>query len=1131
MHISPQILPFLVVALSNADSSTAFSIVGQRSTFVSRPSSLISSTAQFSNKSLSRRTRCSVSMLADGSGGIEELKELTKQGDKLSKTVRKTPTLFKVGGYAAVPISAILGAVITPSSRIAASAVGSAISGVAGYIGKNRLDAVTESAAKPAIAQIIVDYGLDDPEIADRISDLQELFGCQDEDFEEICTDIYKRYLVGMVKTPITKTTEMKELANLRNALSLSNMAVGEAHAMSAKEFYRQTCLFTPVEDLDDPDHPDRMSIDKFLFLSERAFRQGGETEEAFKYEMSRIAKAFDIKLGTALDRVAEVAEPFYKKALASTRSKLETDAVSSDMLLRARNSLGLDEDTSVELHLLTFAEEVKALLEKDEGISMGDMNLSNMKFSGDSQARLSKLQSILSLEDREANYEISVEATPLFQAKALAIMNQAINGTITSEAAWEAMKSRQEELLLKDECMKDLLASMIMQALGKPLEDTMAFANVNNEETTYNKLIDALDAKGSCISVLNKSGWEEFDDFDEKFCDPRSQNSACGFLSSEDRLKLYRIFLIRSVRKSESGKELSDENYNKVKEVQGLLGISEQDVAREFRTSFGPELQKILGTATVEIMGDDFTPELVVNLKEMVDKVMDDYKLSIDLISEFAMPLYMNAVNRVSDQSPSGIPDGDKTKQLDALRNLLQMSTEEAQSAHLEVFGSVYRSSVLETMGSTGIIRPEFRSPLVELRDRLGVAEDAAKNLFIEAAQERMIPMVEWIVLELERTMLTSKQLAQKRQKDFGEDLFQSGKGADGTLGIGSEANIMTDCMNLIDFYTENDLIENKEVGTKTVEKTIVEDGKEKTISEEIPDYVDVYPIKALEIGAIEPDLAELLYRQFVVGGFTNQGPQAQRYEAAREAFGGILGMNKEKMDEITKSIGGTVYENYIGNSMRTKGVLDQQDMMFLANIQGKLNISAEAGEKLLSDTQKKILSAEADSLLKENDPSPEHVKKFREKCNSMGLELETDIGIPKPSIVRMFEAEISPGLVSGEITIESGDVLSEIQDSLGLTSEEAEDIFTDLLYNRAKGAISRIKGEFLRGRDDNCADIVQRLARYSKFVNGELNLDVDENTAWKIYNMYEAMDFGDTEVDDIDENKDILKTALGLS
>ena len=118
-----------------------------------------------------------------------------------------------------------------------------------------------------------------------------------------------------MVKTPITKTTETKELSNLKNVLSLHNQNVGEAHAAAAKEFYRQTCLFTPVEELDDPEHPDRMSIDKFLFLSERAFRQADETAEAFKYEISRVAKAFEIKLDNATERVAEVAELSYEKA------------------------------------------------------------------------------------------------------------------------------------------------------------------------------------------------------------------------------------------------------------------------------------------------------------------------------------------------------------------------------------------------------------------------------------------------------------------------------------------------------------------------------------------------------------------------------------------------------------------------------------------------------------------------------------------------------------------------------------------------------------------------------------------------------------------------------------------------
>ena len=88
------------------------------------------------------------------------------------------------------------------------------------------------------------------------------------------------------------------------------------------------------------------------------------------------------------------------------------------------------------------------------------------------------------------------------------------------------------------------------------------------------------------------------------------------------------------------------------------------------------------------------------------------------------------------------------------------------------------------------------------------------------------------------------------------------------------------------------------------------------------------------------------MCYRQFVVSSFTDRSPNAPRYEASKSAFGGILGLTAEKMDEIGSNIGSMVYDNYITQSMSTKGALDQQDMMFLANIQGKLGISAEQGE-----------------------------------------------------------------------------------------------------------------------------------------------------------------------------------------
>jgi len=368
---------------------------------------------------------------------------------------------------------------------------------------------------------------------------------------------------------------------------------------------------------------------------------------------------------------------------------------------------------------------------------------------------------------------------------------------------------------------------------------------------------------------------------------------------------------------------------------------------------------------------------------------------------------------------------------------------------------------------------------------------------------------------------MLTADQLAKKRDKDFGEDYFKTGKGASGTLGLGSKANIMTDCMNLVDFYKENGIAEKQEIpdpknATETITQTI-------------------YPITALASGAIKSnptELSELLYRQFVVGSFTTQDTtQAARYESARADFGGIVGLSTEKMTETTDGIGRQVYENFIGNAMRTKGALDQQDMMYLANIQSKLNLAEDTSETMLAETQKKILSEEANALLDSGDDAPPAaVKAFREKCNGMGVDLEADVGIGKPRLSRMFEAEVSPGLSDGSITIETADVLVEIQDSLGLTAEEAQKMFEGILYKRAGAAMERIKAELLRGREEACVDTILRLVRYAQFVEGDLDLVVEEKTAWSVFNMYDRMAFDGVEKEAVEADKEILKTALGL-
>jgi hypothetical protein len=714
---------------------------------------------------------------------------------------------------------------------------------------------------------------------------------------------------------------------------------------------------------------------------------------------------------------------------------------------------------------------------------------------------QLNTLKDVLELSDTDAQYEIALEVTPLYQSTALAAMKDVLAKIKTPDEAWDSMEQRRADLGLQEDSSKSLLTSMVMQALGGPLEETNKFAKVNNEAATFDHLLEALVAKEALISILKKSGWEEFDLFDETFCNPWDKKSANGFLSSDERIKMYRIFLNRSVAKS-PGEKLDDETYARIKEVQGLLGITDMQAEVESRGAFGKKLQRVLANAMNEIV-TDYTPELAENMQQEVTTIMENYRLNEAYLRESGATFYAKAVEMVSDKSPSGVPTKELSAALDAFRELCKLTVEETYPAHMEHFGAVYKKSVLEAMGQTGVIRPEFRASLDELRDRLGVSEASTKKLFLNAVEDKMRPMVQWIGSELERTMLNQQQLSKRRGKDMGEDVFQSGKGADGVLGLGAEVNIMSDIMELIDFYVENDLVEETDDGP-------------------------VYPVTGLGLGAIDQEVAELLYRQFIVGGFQSQGENAARYEASRETFAGILGLSKVKKDEVGKTIGTTVYDNFVTNAMKTKGSMDQQDMMFLANIQGKLGLTAEQGESMMLNAQKKVLSEELEAII--DSPTAEGIKAFREKCNSLGLDLIQDVGVSKQRLSRMFECEVIPGLKSGQITAENSDLLGEIQESIGIEPEECEAMFEKILDTLSKNAFNVVKSELLRGREENTVELIKELVQYAAFTDGDLGLDVDEATGNKILNIYEALDFDGVSAEEVEANNELLRSAVGL-
>jgi hypothetical protein len=93
------------------------------------------------------------------------------------------------------------------------------------------------------------------------------------EDFAGMQMWVYAVYLVRMLKEPMVKLGEVKELRSLQSVLGLDNMQDRRAHATA---FYHDVMQFTSVDELDNKGHPDRLSLNKLLFLTERALCMGG---------------------------------------------------------------------------------------------------------------------------------------------------------------------------------------------------------------------------------------------------------------------------------------------------------------------------------------------------------------------------------------------------------------------------------------------------------------------------------------------------------------------------------------------------------------------------------------------------------------------------------------------------------------------------------------------------------------------------------------------------------------------------------------------------------------------------------------------------------------------------------------
>jgi len=905
--------------------------------------------------------------------------------------------------------------------------------------------------------------------------------------------------------------------------------------------------MWTSSADLSDPASEDRKKVNRILYLSDRLFRQcEGDNEEAYKYEMGRVAKVFGLEVDAAEveERILDVSSPFYSKALRSARDPSKT--ITSEMLLRARRQLGISDTQAARMHMETYVNEIQTLL-VGVGADAGK-DATDARFPPDGGERLSELRGVLGLGSLESEKCLEGETTPLYRLVVSDVLDSACAEDPNLSNLVGRLAVKKSELLITDDQSSEVIRNSIQRKLNDVFEQACQYARVQNEQDSVAALRDIATVKSQLTELLEKlvDGSGSDDDVSETyFASGSLGGSADAGSNKKERATLYRYYLTDLLQRSDN--KLDEDAKEDLANMSHLLGVGKFEAELMLRDTVGPMVKEQLEVSTQDIamLGGDAAS--AKTMKEKNEELIEDLNFPRALAVDFGRDIYQRRLVSASEKSPSGVLTQELSDGLKALREFLDLEESDTTPFHFSVCGPAYKQSVLEAMGTTGVIPQNVREGLAKLRDRLRLNESDAARLYNSAVASKLAPMVTDLVTVLKESQMTQEQKDQLA-KERGEDAEGGGTGE---MGIGASVgsgDILDDCMKLIKFYDANDIAIRTQVGVETREKKVMvekevqqsisggagllgeeeegeeadakakaEGGKPKTemveevVTEEVPVYTYEYPIQANKLGVdVEDKELEALYRQFIVAIFTTKDAKRARvFEENAEKFGSILGFDGGEMEKIKGSIGATIYENYISSAMTNKNELDQQDMMFLASIQDKLKMGEAVGERLMVETQKTLLNRQLEKVFTAGTKiTAEQVKAVREQSVAMGIELSGDLGIDGDRLGRMFTLELESGIEDGSLTPDTAsETIIEIQESLGLSVEKAQTLLGNMITMKSKILLQNISSDVIRGNDIRAVEDTFKLINFCNFVDADsIDLEIGTVMAEKIVNVFAA-------------------------
>jgi len=989
--------------------------------------------------------------------------------------------------YTAVPLLAMVAGALVPNSTRVARGLAAALGCLLGITVGAYLDRAKKDGARYAVLRLLAKHmgastAVD--ELRSLIRGARRRFsvtaaGPKGDAFEDnaLC-EIYAQFLNAVLEGPEHDSYDLPAMQRLKAALELDGIVVGAAHKRAAQLLISRGYSGLTGEAM-------TQAVDKFLFLSERAFADEPSTEAGL-YEMGRLKGMLNVSDKDARQRISAVSQALYRQSLSTVAGKV--DSQTGEALAGASAAFGLAGEQAAQMNAESYRQIATDLLKGG-------------RLSAEGRATLTKAQAVLQLGDPAAASAFAAVAAPYLRQEVEKASEQLAKATdaVALVKTASALAERRMELGLPAHAGTDIIAEGFVAQLRELYNKACKDARINGEPQALATLDMLLTFSANVDTVMGELRKASGD-----------TEGATQLTLAADSLparRLYGLYLSRSIKGADG--KLDPKDLARVFE----LSESDEELARI--EACQPRLRELFADSIAKAEGGG--PPLSL-LKLAVQAEMAKFALPRETVHEAAMEVYRARLEPVSAR----VLKAGQKEDLDAALNFLGLAAKDVRMLHLKAFGKVYEESVREAMGRSGIMNPDGREALVQLRERLGISEEDSQKFFYGVVDERLKDMMEDVRESYEEATYTKdalKEVWKKRGKDVGDDPMADGTG--GSMGIletpqleGSVRGfkLMTSLCTVADFYLKN--------------KVLKEDKSVK------PD--DAYPVTVGKY--IDEKTKEEMYGIFAWNAVTSQdAAYRDQWKAAQPHVGGIMGMSEDTMQKVMVRMVSRWANGFIKQKIQEKGKLGEEEISTLTNwVPTFFGIGADVTKDMVQSANKGVLQSKVLRLLNQPKVLPTDVQNLREEVDQWKLDIQKDLELTRPQLRSLFRVEVTATLEDSQLShSDKQDAVANSKASFGLAAEEAASELRELVQARARGYLVNAVGDLMQGNEEQAMHEMRRLELLAEFAEGsdEMKLkqewDVAPALRANLLKVYVASPIGEGKA----ANVELLESILGVS